>query len=607
MYRSVYDYAVRRKLYPEKNRKGKTIAAYIVIDDNGNYERIEAIDKKIRKRVSCPDISKGNSTASPICEKKKYIIYSEKANVGNGIKYDSWKKIMHDGAGKVNLLYAVCVFIDAMENDDTLFSRVNDELSQAGIKEDDFISFRVGTRDIEKDPSWGNWFENYVDVNYPADSDDSNKIISELTGEKVTPVVGAFPQNNAKIAGTGVPIYSNNHKASSNATCAFKSYGVIDSSSCPMSIEEANTIKAGLEYLLDSENNCNRNFEIIYWYDLDDAKDIITRSLTMSRRAVAVPEEKAAATRDLAYSEVLNEVFKGVKQEQLRDSGNYHIIRYSVPAKGRFYMTEEHTGTYRDLYDGLQKWYKDSSLEYDQQVEKAFIRGKYTLNSIYSILKGLLTHKDSKDVVGEIRNEYGENRNRLLYAMYNCRQIPEGFYRRALQEVTNTIIEGGRPPKMPLQVIKLYLIREGNDDMNNSLNEDSRNIAYNCGRWFAAIDMLQYQSSGGKVNASIARKYYKAAKRLPAQILTTVTDNKENYLAKLDRINKGKRIMFERLFDDLAQKIGTSFPAKFSIAEQGAFDLGYAQQKQDFFKTHDKDGQGITVDESAADSSEDVE
>ena len=39
----------------------------------------------------------------------------------------------------------------------------------------------------------------------------------------------------------------------------------------------------------------------------------------------------------------------------------------------------------------------------------------------------------------------------------------------------------------------------------------------------------------------------------------------------------------ERTFAEIAEKIGESFPERFTILEQGAFDLGYAQQRQAFF------------------------
>ncbi len=44
-----------------------------------------------------------------------------------------------------------------------------------------------------------------------------------------------------------------------------------------MSKEETEIIKAGIEYLLTSENNHDNNFEIMYWFDNPDAFDLIKK------------------------------------------------------------------------------------------------------------------------------------------------------------------------------------------------------------------------------------------------------------------------------------------------------------------------------------------
>ena len=62
-----------------------------------------------------------------------------------------------------------------------------------------------------------------------------------------------------------------------------------------------------------------------------------------------------------------------------------------------------------------------------------------------------------------------------------------------------------------------------------------------------------------------------------------VNDLKEHYLGR----TKGNRVYLEKLFAEIAGHIGDTFPEKLSILEQGAFDLGYAQQRQAFFERVD--------------------
>ena len=55
----------------------------------------------------------------------------------------------------------------------------------------------------------------------------------------------------------------------------------------------------------------------------------------------------------------------------------------------------------------------------------------------------------------------------------------------------------------------------------------------------------------------------------------------------------------ERTFAEISEKIGTAFPERFTILEQGAFDLGYAQQRQAFFMRAEKDLEQNTSEQAA--------
>lgn len=71
--------------------------------------------------------------------------------------------------------------------------------------------------------------------------------------------------------GSGVPVFSNDQSSVTGERCSFHSFGDSGSTACPMSKEETEIIKAGIEYLLTSENNHDNNFGIMYWFDNPDA------------------------------------------------------------------------------------------------------------------------------------------------------------------------------------------------------------------------------------------------------------------------------------------------------------------------------------------------
>ena len=59
----------------------------------------------------------------------------------------------------------------------------------------------------------------------------------------------------------------------------------------------------------------------------------------------------------------------------------------------------------------------------------------------------------------------------------------------------------------------------------------------------------------------------------------------------------------DRLFAEIAGKIGTEFPERFTIQEQGAFDLGYSQQRQTFF-TRDENSKKNDSENGSSEKSE---
>ena len=75
-------------------------------------------------------------------------------------------------------------------------------------------------------------------------------------------------------------------------------------------------------------------------------------------------------------------------------------------------------------------------------------------------------------------------------------------------------------------------------------------------------------------------------KKSPAKIFTMVNDNKEHYLGKLK-----SRSMFDKIFGEISNSLNGDIPAHFSIEEQAAFDLGYAQQRMVFMSAKNKNAE----------------
>jgi CRISPR-associated protein Csd1 len=128
--------------------------------------------------------------------------------------------------------------------------------------------------------------------------------------------------------------------------------------------------------------------------------------------------------------------------------------------------------------------------------------------------------------------------------------------------------------------IKAYLIRNREEEgISMYLNEETKNVAYNLGRVFAILEMIQKSASSGTLNSTIKDKYFATACSNPALVFPTLLKLAQNHLSKINgnyyNIQLGKC---------LALIESESFPKSQSMEEQGSFMLGYYQQTQKLYE-----------------------
>ena len=526
MYQSIYKYAKDKELSKKKNRVYRKIAAYILLDKNGDYQGVEVIPKKDRIESLCYDAGKfyTSKMACPACDKKKTILGDS--------KHDSFLSLMEEASAYSNCYATAIIFVKNYDNDESFSSEVDKSLS--AIKDDEFLSFRVDGINIEDERSTDDWFDDLM----ASKSDSSSKAspgVSVITGTNVELLSGKtkFPMCKCgSVFETGVPIFSNSHKNKPGNACAFKSYGA-GSEACPMSIEEAETIQAGLETLLKSENNHNNDFSIVFWFDDVNAKNILNPIIARKR------DEKM----DSEYEDLLESIISGnmVDPTEKQKNNLYHIMQYNVPDKGRFSLSREKTGTYREMAENIVKWYDDTSIAISQGNIKR-------ISNLWAVLLGLLQKKKASSKYDEVDIEFGPAKQMLLESVYDGKQIPRKVYKLADEQILRSMIYGYYRtdemeikekyyPWTALMVIKAYLMREG-IRMREQLDTTNKNIGYLCGRWLAVLDMLQDRASDKKLKVSLGEKMYKGCTKNPAKILSLCSDNKNIYLSKIDEGTK---------------------------------------------------------------------
>lgn len=130
-------------------------------------------------------------------------------------------------------------------------------------------------------------------------------------------------------------------------------------------------------------------------------------------------------------------------------------------------------------------------------------------------------------------------------------------------------------------IIKAYYLKNPHKDcpeevLTVSLNEASTNIPYTLGRLFSVYEAAQQAANPG-INTTIKDKYFNSAATMPASIFPVLNNLYQKHLRKLET---GQRVYFDKQVSALKGVLGESYPTRMTLAQQGAFDLGYYHQTQ---------------------------
>ena len=142
-------------------------------------------------------------------------------------------------------------------------------------------------------------------------------------------------------------------------------------------------------------------------------------------------------------------------------------------------------------------------------------------------------------------------------------------------------------------IIKAYYLKTPHKDcpeevLTMSLNEASTNPAYTLGRLFSIYEAVQQAANPG-INATIKDKYFNSAAAMPSSIFPVLNNLYQKHLRKLEQ---GQRVYYDKQVSALKGVLGTEFPARMTLAQQGSFDLGYYHQTQ---KRYTKKGENENV------------
>ena len=349
---------------------------------------------------------------------------------------------------------------------------------------------------------------------------------------------------------------------------AFCSYGHEQNMNAPIGKYAAFAYTTALNHLLADKNNVQYigDMTVVCW-----AEDADERYQAMGISALFGNAEAHGQTAD-AVRAVLKSMARGLPSDDLKPSHKFYVLGLAPNAARvsvRFFMQ----GTFGAFMKNINDHYERLEI----------VRPGWADD-------GLLTPWE------------------MLRATVNMKSRDKAPSAVMSGAVMRAILDGGRYPASLLEgvmlriraesdvtwqraaILKAYYLKNEHADcpkevLTVGLNEASTNPAYTLGRLFAIYEAVQQDANPG-INSTIKDKYFNSASAMPASIFPILGNLYQKHLRKL---GDGSRIYYDKQVAALKCILGESYPQRMTLAQQGAFDLGYYHQTQKRYEKRNKE------------------
>lgn len=402
--------------------------------------------------------------------------------------------------------------------------------------------------------------------NDDTEDDDTEEGISLVSGDKMIPV-----KTNPKIKGVL------NTKASGASIISFNSpaycsYGLKQNHNAPMSKYESFAYTTALNTMIKDDKyhrTLNKGtITLIAWADTTEPK-----YSQVAFTAAGLKDWNADPISQDDVIGIVNEITLGhtidYDKVRLEPEEHFHIMGL-VPNSARIYVPFYHVDTFGGILETIKKHYMDTSIE----------RPGYDTREIlteFDLLKET-TISGQKGV--SVKPNLEED---LMKAILTGGPYPPAL----IGGVESRIRAENNVTRGKAAIIKAYYTRRTNHQcpkevLTVELNKDADNVPYLLGRLFAVYESVQGRAKR-ELNGQLRGAYFTAAGRTPSIVFPQIVNKCSKYL---DSLQPGVKIWYEKKIGELMDRLGSAYPDRLSIPEQGAFQLGYYHERQDLFKPH---------------------
>jgi len=355
---------------------------------------------------------------------------------------------------------------------------------------------------------------------------------------------------------------------------AFTSYGKSQGDNAPTSEAAAFRYGAALNRMLDrdSRNRLPRplgDASVVFWADASVAVEEpgAQGAEDVFGWGVEPPEDSAEAAKVRTALELL-----AAGQPVERDGGvtispgvRFHVLGLSPNAARlsvRFWLTDSLgvfakrlNDHYRDIHIAPSPWRTRAPSIQRLLVKTTALQEKF--DNIPPLLAG--------EMARAVLSGAPYPRTLLVAALTRLRAGDDpgtGWHAAAIKACINRAHRFAHPKtKEPLSV---------------SLDPDNPSAAYQLGRLFAVLESAQYAALG-RVNASIADRYYGAASSTPARVFGALMRSAQNHISDAKRRSRG--LWIEAKLTEIIGRLPPDLPTSLMAEDQGRFAVGYYHER----------------------------
>ena len=337
---------------------------------------------------------------------------------------------------------------------------------------------------------------------------------------------------------------------------AFCSYGQEQNLNAPIGKSAAFAYTSALNYLLGQKENVQHigDASVICW-----AESAEEQYQSFSAAALFGQDNHSISEDDLRDAVKKLAQGKPVPEWNLVPDRRFYILGIS-PNAARLAVRFFYADSFGNLMKNINRHYERLEIIHDER--------DFATIPLWALLKETVNSKSTD-----------KTPNPVMAGAVARAVFSDGLYPMALLEQTMVRIRAEQNiTRGRAAIIKAFYLKNKNKDcpkevLTVALNEDSTNPAYLLGRLFSIYESIQKAANPG-VNTTIKDKYFNSAASTPATIFPLLDNLCQKHLRKLET---GRRIWYEQRILDVTEKL-TGFPARLTLPQQGAFDLGYYHQ-----------------------------